>query len=637
MSSKVLYFQLFKNMFEIFNKEKVSSLSMITNEHFLVSLLKQIEPKIEKFGKTFDLGKDQDFGIRYSNFLNIISVLDAYKSNSPSKDSFKETTNFSETLKINDLIKKDETQLILLAEIIIFISAISSKKDSYVDIVTELDEKFCSLYYQTVEKFIVMAPGDETINLSRLERSFMKINDVNKIKENYEKQIANYIVIITDNNSKINELKKKIEDLENKISELEIRGKDKDKEIELLKEDRKQNLILQEKFYTETLSKGELAGQLNLKESEIKDLRTQIKNNQKRYMDEVNSYKDKITILEDKLKETSFKLEKMNKYKNDLSRMDNKADSFKKAGNDKYRELYLKDKQNLQNQIDKLLQEVQNEKQRYFKCEEEKNKLERSLREAKEEFESYKLIKSNTMGTDKSDLMKMIDDKTEELEQITKEKEDLQSENETNKMEIERLNKKLREYTETEKRNSRDKNYFDYEKKAKESENKLKEIISQNKKENEKLKNELTATKNIAQKALNDKEKFMNNYKALSKEFEKYKAENKPSKSQKKTGNIKDNSTLLSSVQNESELLKNEIKNLKEQLNEKDETIEQLQNALMEKENNEENEFFKRSFEEQKLRVNEEHKLICDSLFKLAVHFTSLKDDLQKKFSVNNK
>ena len=41
--------------------------------------------------------------------------------------------------------------------------------------------------------------------------------------------------------------------------------------------------------------------------------------------------------------------------------------------------------------------------------------------------------------------------------------------------------------------------------------------------------------------------------------------------------------------------------------------------------------FYKKLYEEQKLRVNKEHELISESLYKLAVHFMSLKDDLQKK------
>ena len=41
--------------------------------------------------------------------------------------------------------------------------------------------------------------------------------------------------------------------------------------------------------------------------------------------------------------------------------------------------------------------------------------------------------------------------------------------------------------------------------------------------------------------------------------------------------------------------------------------------------------FYKKSYEEQKARVNKEHELISDSLYKLAVHFMSLKDNLNRK------
>ena len=41
--------------------------------------------------------------------------------------------------------------------------------------------------------------------------------------------------------------------------------------------------------------------------------------------------------------------------------------------------------------------------------------------------------------------------------------------------------------------------------------------------------------------------------------------------------------------------------------------------------------FYKKTYEEQKTRVNREHELISESLYKLAVHFMGIKDDLQKK------
>ena len=44
-------------------------------------------------------------------------------------------------------------------------------------------------------------------------------------------------------------------------------------------------------------------------------------------------------------------------------------------------------------------------------------------------------------------------------------------------------------------------------------------------------------------------------------------------------------------------------------------------------------EFYKRSYEEQKNRVNREHELISSSLYELALQFMSLKNELQKKMN----
>jgi hypothetical protein len=46
-------------------------------------------------------------------------------------------------------------------------------------------------------------------------------------------------------------------------------------------------------------------------------------------------------------------------------------------------------------------------------------------------------------------------------------------------------------------------------------------------------------------------------------------------------------------------------------------------------------EFYKRSYEEQKNRVNKEHELISTSLFDLAKQFMTIKSELQKK-SINS-
>ena len=66
----------------------------------------------------------------------------------------------------------------------------------------------------------------------------------------------------------------------------------------------------------------------------------------------------------------------------------------------------------------------------------------------------------------------------------------------------------------------------------------------------------------------------------------------------------------------EKELLLNELNKYKEELDKR-----------------EKNDYYKKSYEEQKIRVNEEHKLISESLYKLAIHFMTLKEDLQNRIN----
>ena len=92
----------------------------------------------------------------------------------------------------------------------------------------------------------------------------------------------------------------------------------------------------------------------------------------------------------------------------------------------------------------------------------------------------------------------------------------------------------------------------------------------------------------------------------------------------------------------EKDILINELNKYKEDFDkykENDKKKLKEKNDLNEKEKEEELNFYKKSYEEQKIRVNEEHKLISESLYKLAVHFMTLKDDLQNRINLakNNK
>ena len=87
------------------------------------------------------------------------------------------------------------------------------------------------------------------------------------------------------------------------------------------------------------------------------------------------------------------------------------------------------------------------------------------------------------------------------------------------------------------------------------------------------------------------------------------------------------------------ELNKHKIKDINEDIiNLKEEQIKKLKERNKESEKEKEmikekNIYYKKSYEEQKIRVNEEHKLISESLYKLAIHFMTLKDDLQNRIN----
>ncbi len=80
------------------------------------------------------------------------------------------------------------------------------------------------------------------------------------------------------------------------------------------------------------------------------------------------------------------------------------------------------------------------------------------------------------------------------------------------------------------------------------------------------------------------------------------------------------------------------IKTLKDKLKQyesNEQTIEKLNQDILKR--TEDLEFYRRSYEEQKNRVNKEHELISNALYELALQFMNLKNDIQKKVTTNDK
>ena len=165
---------------------------------------------------------------------------------------------------------------------------------------------------------------------------------------------------------------------------------------------------------------------------------------------------------------------------------------------------------------------------------------------------------------------------------------------------------------------------------------KLIEINKSKKKDLDKLKKEINDKIKIIEKMLQEKKEMIKNYENLQKELIQIKNYSNDNKKNKGSNNniIKEKEIIISN--SETLGLKNEIQNLNLLLLQKDEEIRKLkeERQLTDDEVNlklADLDFYKKLYEEQKLRVNKEHELISDSLYKLAIHFMSLKDDLQKK------
>ena len=155
---------------------------------------------------------------------------------------------------------------------------------------------------------------------------------------------------------------------------------------------------------------------------------------------------------------------------------------------------------------------------------------------------------------------------------------------------------------------------------------KIKDVTNTKQNEIEKIKEELKAKTDLIENILEEKKTYIKKYEDLQKDVNNNNKPNLP-----KQEIIISNSEVLT--------LKNEIQNLKLSNLQKDEEIRKLTLRSKDRQLSDDEintkladlDFYKKSYEEQKARVNREHELISDSLYKLAVHFMGLKDDLQKK------
>ena len=625
-------------------------------------------------------------------------------------------------ISINDILKQDQPQLFLLAELLVFICSISINKDTYLETVSELDTNLCELYFNIVEKYLLIDPD-------RLSKSKSQLLDKSVIITNYvkkhDKEKSNLLSIIKDYENKITHLNNTITLLEKTKNDLELKLSDKEREIIMMKQNNTTTNKIRDELISSTLIHSELTSQIQEKNLQIESLQKEIEITNEHNKEIVNKLTEEKEILQQKAYEYNnikAQYDKLHlKYK-ELQEQSKHISNITKQQMENANELnakqttinYLqKEKEGLLKQIDKLNKDILIEKENTNAVMLDKKKLEFEYEDLKNEYKKQEelyqqqqqhnikrtKIEESDLGITLGNFLDMSKDiqlrqgskdnfefnnnigsnqivfnpheeeynrLKEENITIIGENQFLKEKNQNLSLQKQHLDIKLekadvdkQKLTLTIDRMTNTINNLENENKCLDM--KLKDLNISKKNEIDLLKNEIKSKTKLIETMLAEKKNAVNDFQKLQKEFDIIKQNQDEQVHVKKNTFHCKNPSIEQNVVSNSEVLRlqNDIQNLKLQSLQKDEEIRKLKESIDEFNNsnimftngNKSNDnyqvggmsddeintkladldFYKKSYEEQKARVNKEHELISDSLYKLAVHFMSFKDNLNRK------
>ena len=436
-----------------------------------------------------------------------------------------------------------------------------------------------------------------------------------------------------------------------------------------MKNTQRDNNEIKEQLIKDTYTQSDLIKQLNDKEDEIIELKKQMDIIEKKGKDELKNLHNELIDTKEKLNDNEKLQKEYNnlkvKYKHIKELYENNENEEKLQSSLEQR-LLLTNKENLalKTQLEKVNSELIKEKENIKNIEFEKKKLEFKVTDLQNDIKKInddnlnekKKVKKNEESEsgiligildeipknfdNPNDLMNEyeIKEKDETIKRQNEENEKLINENISIQNKIDKLGIEKDSIEAQLSKNNLDKQKISLEKdriknelKRIENDNKalndkIRDVTNTKQNEIEKIKEELKAKTDLIENILEEKKTYIKKYEDLQKDVNNNNKPNLP-----KQEIIISNSEVLT--------LKNEIQNLKLSNLQKDEEIRKLTLRSKDRQLSDDEintkladlDFYKKSYEEQKARVNREHELISDSLYKLAVHFMGLKDDLQKK------
>ena len=97
--------------------------------------------------------------------------------------------------QINDILNKENSEIIKLSELILFICVITSKEDYYIEIIRHLkDAKFVNSFFSRIAKYILLESKDDENNksFSELSKSYIGLYSSNNTLEKQQSELETY-------------------------------------------------------------------------------------------------------------------------------------------------------------------------------------------------------------------------------------------------------------------------------------------------------------------------------------------------------------------------------------------------------------------------------------------------------------
>jgi chromosome segregation ATPase len=246
----------------------------------------------------------------------------------------------------------------------LFLLAISSKKNYFLDKIYNEDNKYINGLLYHVEKYLVLDKQEEKDFLNQ------SVGGYTRLKDEYEREIV--------------EMRQKTDHYEGVIQALEEKLKERDKELETVKKNNTLYHEVHQENFNGTIMYGQLKAELDQRDLEIKDIIRQHQHVENKNKDTIKKLNENIEKLNETVNEyhhLKVQYDKLNiKYKEALMKREEYDELAKQYdGKAKQSDQLQKERNMFILEIEKLNKDIFHEKEKLKNVEFERKKLEIEL------------------------------------------------------------------------------------------------------------------------------------------------------------------------------------------------------------------------------------------------------------------